>query len=190
MPDALPTTTGSLSARLGTPNDLHHTAVAQADYAGDCAIAQASLARGANRLVSRSSGFGVGARGICKALAVIDHGVSVENLTARRKSCTKLDMEREAFITRDANTGQRPMRFYELEGMVYCRNCRDNLLTNAWRVATWTDDTGRRQLEVSDEPPLRPRSFEALGDRPWAGNAVGERYAQCDDCNGQWGPDA
>lgn len=82
------------------------------------------------------------------------------------------------------------MRFYDLGGQVLCRDCRDNLLTNAWRVHSYRDDCGHPVLEVSDEPPLRPRDFEALGPRPWAGNDDPERYVQCDGCNGQWGPDA
>lgn len=73
------------------------------------------------------------------------------------------------------------MRFYDLEGQIYCRPCRDGLLTNAWLVL----DGG-----VEDAEPLRPRDFEALGYRPWAGNDEGDRYVQCDGCMQQWGPDA
>lgn len=78
------------------------------------------------------------------------------------------------------------MRFYDLDGQVYCRPCRDNLLANADRaLAAYAGH------DVSDIEVVRPRSFEALGDRPWAGNEVGgDRYVQCDGCCGQWGPDA
>jgi hypothetical protein len=75
-----------------------------------------------------------------------------------------------------------PMRFYDLGGTLLCRDCRDDLLTNAWRINVGYTDMGTQVITTSDEPPLRPRDFEALGDRPWAG--------KCDNCNGQWGPDA
>lgn len=74
------------------------------------------------------------------------------------------------------------MRFYEgTNGAIVCRTCRDDLLTNAWMVV----DGG-----VEGEEPLRPRDFRALGERPWAGNYEPDRYVQCDECGGQWGPDS
>lgn len=78
-----------------------------------------------------------------------------------------------------------PMRFYDLEGQVYCRPCRDRLLENVDRaLAAYAGE------DVSDMEIVRPRSFEAVGERPWAGNDEPERYIQCDGCMEQWGPDA
>jgi hypothetical protein len=73
------------------------------------------------------------------------------------------------------------MRFYDGPDGEVCRNCRDELLSNVWLVL----DGG-----VEDAEPLQPRDFQALGTRPWAGEDVGDRYIQCNHCNGQWGPDA
>lgn len=77
------------------------------------------------------------------------------------------------------------MRFYDLEGMVYCKDCRDGLLQNTDRALS-----AYAGYDVSDIPILKPRNFEAVGDRPWAGNDTPYRYIQCDGCMGQWGPDA
>lgn len=78
-----------------------------------------------------------------------------------------------------------PARFYDLDGMVYCRSCHDRMLLNVDRALI-----GYAGGDVSGMDILRPRSFEALGPRPWAGNEEPYRYVQCDGCMGQWGPDA
>lgn len=81
----------------------------------------------------------------------------------------------------------RVMRFYDLQGQVYCRPCKDEMLVNADPMIAVGN--GASMEEVLDEV-VHPRDFEALGPRPWAGNEAGDRYVQCDGCDGQWGPDA
>lgn len=90
---------------------------------------------------------------------------------------------------------ERPMRWYEdrKTGWILCRECKDALLSNAWRIQSGGSTlVGTSWVEVSDEEPYRPSDFEALGERPWVRNGaeVGDRYEQCDNCSGQWGPDA
>jgi hypothetical protein len=86
-----------------------------------------------------------------------------ESVLRRRRSAREL----LAAPSRPKRKRERPMRFYELDGSQYCRDCRDNLLTNAWRVQTGGSQFDRSDyLVVSDEPPLRPRDFIALGERP------------------------
>lgn len=80
-----------------------------------------------------------------------------------------------------------PMRFYESGSMQVCRPCRDDLLVNA--DARLAVAAGHTMEEVTDMI-TRKSDFTALGSRPWAGNDPPDRYIQCDQCNGQWGPDA
>lgn len=77
------------------------------------------------------------------------------------------------------------MRFHDLNGAIYCTPCKDDLLVNADHAIS-----AYAGYDVSDDEVVRPRDFEALGARPWAGNDEPDRYIQCDGCMGQWGPDS
>lgn len=77
------------------------------------------------------------------------------------------------------------MRFHDLNGMIYCTPCKEKILANIDKALS-----AYAGYDVSDVEDVKPRDFEALGDRPWAGNEEPDRYIQCDGCMEQWGPDA
>jgi len=77
----------------------------------------------------------------------------------------------------------RPYWYEVAEGGIYCQWCRAKMLEE------WSPHAVAQKGGTEDEM-ARPSDFRPLGRTPWAGNSVGERYMQCDNCNGQWGPDA
>lgn len=95
-----------------------------------------------------------------------------------------------------SNTEDRPDRpswFETSTGMIVCGPCRAKLL------AEWAPGTGKAGLDeggrstvikISPDEEVRPSDFTNLGRTPWAGNSEPDRYIQCDQCLGQWGPDA
>jgi hypothetical protein len=90
-------------------------------------------------------------------------------------------------------TTDRPNWFETRDGMIVCGPCRAILL------AEWAPGTGKAGVDagghsvvltISPDEEVRPTDFTNLGRTPWAGNSEPDRYIQCDQCLGQWGPDA
>lgn len=76
----------------------------------------------------------------------------------------------------------RPL-WYETDDVIVCQSCKDEILRD------WSPEAVRVK-GGNEEEMVRPSDFRALGRTPWAGNPPGDRYMQCDNCLGQWGPDA
>lgn len=73
--------------------------------------------------------------------------------------------------------------WYETDDVIVCGPCRRQLLDD------WSPEMVRLK-GGNDEETCRPSDFRPLGRTPWAGSEPGDRYMQCDNCLGQWGPDA
>lgn len=85
----------------------------------------------------------------------------------------------------DQNADHVLPTWYEVEdGGIYCQWCRQKMLTE------WSPGRVKNGIAISEDETCRPRDFHSLGKRPWAGSPPGDRYYQCDECLGQWGPDA
>ena len=81
-----------------------------------------------------------------------------------------------------ATRAERPYWYETTEG-IFCQGCRAEALRN------WSPEVVR-DMGGNEDEVVRPRDFTPLGRTPWSGNPPGDRYMQCDGCNGQWGPDA
>jgi hypothetical protein len=77
---------------LGSVDDLHDASVAEADYLADGAVAHPGLRRYADGRVAGSACVGVLLDGLTQDALVVGHGRSIENLTARLKLYSFLDM--------------------------------------------------------------------------------------------------
>ncbi len=73
--------------------------------------------------------------------------------------------------------------WYEVGDNIVCEECKAETLRD------WSPQMVEAKGGTEDEM-VRPKDFRALGRRPWAGSDEGDRYMQCDFCQGQWGPDA
>lgn len=73
--------------------------------------------------------------------------------------------------------------FFRCDDSIVCAECRRKTL------AAWSPEAVRAKGGTEDEM-VRASDFLNLGRTPWAGNPPGDRYIQCDECLGQWGPDA
>ena len=79
---------------------------------------------------------------------------------------------------------ERP-NWFELDDVIVCGPCRADLLRE-WSPEAVEAKGG----DPNGDEVCRPRDFVNLGRTPWAGNEEPLRYMQCDECGGQWGPDA